>query len=131
MCSVIDSALLVCFSLMLTLRSILQVNALDNPGYLDPENSEYPYFALRECPVKMVEREAYWIEPEESVKDLQILTITFTAVGVTTLFPRVLYVQPGGDQTRYRLIGRLFKSYMSSDGQLLYSIATDNFLKVV
>ena len=107
MCAAIDSALLVCFSLMFTLRSILQVDALDNLGYLDPENSEYPYFALRECPVKMVEREAYWIEPEESVKDLQILTITFTAVGVTTLFPRVLYVQPGGDQIRYRLNGRL------------------------
>ena len=131
MCAVIDSALLVCFSLMLTLRSILQVNALDNPGYLDPENSEYPYFALRECPVEMVERESYWIEPGKSVKDLQVLTITFTAVGVTTLFPCVLYTQPGGDHIRYRLDGRLFKSCISSDGQLLYSIATDNFLKVV
>jgi hypothetical protein len=100
------------------------------PSYLDPENSEYPYFALRECPVEMVEREAYWVEPGESVKDLQILTITFTAVGVTTLFPHVLYVQPGGDQIRYRLNGRLFKSCVSSDGRLLYSIATDNFYKV-
>jgi len=129
-CSVIDSALLVCFSLMLKSRSILQVNALDNPGYLDPENSEYPYFALRECPVEMVERAAYWAEEGESVKDLQIVTITFTAVGVTTLFPHVLYVQPGGEHIRYRLDGRLFKSCMSSDGQLLYSIATDKFYKV-
>ena len=116
---------------MFTLRSILQVTSLDENGYLDPEDSRYPYFAMRESPVEMVERESYWIEPGKSVKDLQVLTITFTAVGVTTLFPRVLYVQPGGDHIRYRLDGRLFKSCISSDGQLLYSIATDNFLKVV
>jgi hypothetical protein len=115
---------------MLKTRSILQVNALDNPGYLDPENSEYPYFALRECPVEMAERAAYWAEEGESVKDLQIVTITFTAVGVTTLFPHVLYVQPGTDQTRYRLHGRLEKSCMSSDRHLLYSIATDRVFKV-
>jgi hypothetical protein len=116
---------------MLKSRSILQVNALDNPSYLDPENSEYPYFALRECPVEMVERAAYWAEEGESVKDLQIFTITFTAVGIATLFPSVLYVQPGTDQTRYRLDGRLEKSCMSSDGQLLYSIATDRVHTVV
>jgi hypothetical protein len=115
---------------MLKSRSILQVNALDHPGYLDPENSDYPYFALRECPVEVVQRASYWTEEGESVKDLQIVTITFTAVGVTTLFPHVLYVQPGTDQTRYRLDGRLEKSCMSSDGHLLYSIATDRVLKV-
>ena len=130
MCSVIDSALLVCFSLMLKSRSILQVNALDHSSYLGPENSDYPYFALRECPVEVVQRASYWTEEGESVKDLQIVTITFTAVGVTTLFPHVLYVQPGGEHIRYRLDGRLFKSCVSSDGQLLYSIATDNFYKV-
>ena len=115
---------------MLKPCSILQVNALDSHGYLDPEYSDYPYFALRECPLEVVQRASYWTEEGESVKDLQIVTITFTAVGVTTLFPHVLYVQPGGDQIRNRLNGRLFKSCVSSDGQLLYFIATDNFYKV-
>jgi len=115
---------------MLKPCSILQVNALDSHGYLDPEYSDYPYFALRECPLEVVQRASYWTEEGESVKDLQIVRITFTAVGVTTLFPHVLYVQPGTDQTRYRLHGRLEKSCMSSDGHLLYSIATDRVLKV-
>ena len=103
---------------------------MDTQGYLDPEDPAYPYFALRESPEELVRRAAYRQEEGESVKDLQILTITFTAVGVTTLFPHVLYVQPGTDQTRYRLDGRLEKSCMSSDGHLLYSIATDRVLKV-
>ena len=127
MCSVIDSARLVCFSLMLTLRSILQVTALDEQGYLDPEDPEYPYFALRDSPEDTVWRAAYWQEEGESVKDLKILTITFTAVGIVTLFPSVLYVQPGTDQTRYRFNGRLCGSFISSDGQLLYSISAEWF----
>ena len=130
MCSLIDSAFLVCFSLMLKPSSILQVNALDEHAFLDPEDPEYPYFALRDSPEETVWRAAYWQEEGESVKDFQIVTITFTAVGVTTLFPHVLYVQPGGEHIRYRLDGRLFKSCVSSDGQLLYSIATDKFYKV-
>jgi hypothetical protein len=116
---------------MLKPRSILQVNALDVHGYLDPEYSGYPYFALRECPLENVARAAYWLEEGESVKDLQIVTVTFTAIGIATLFPRVLYVQPGGEHTRYRLDGRLLKSCMSSDGYLLYSIATDRVHTVV
>jgi hypothetical protein len=111
--------------------SILQVNALDLHGYLDPEYSDYPYFALRECPLENVARAAYWLTEGESVKDLQIVTVTFTAIGIATLFPRVLYVQPGGQHTRYRLDGRLEKSCMSSDGYLLYSIATDRVHTVV
>ena len=111
--------------------SILQVNALDDSGYLDPEYSDYPYFALRECPLENVAREAYWLTEGESVKDLQIVTATFTAIGIATLFPRVLYVQPGGDHTRYRLNGRLEKTCMSSDGFLLYSVSTDRVHTVV
>jgi len=111
-------------------RSILQVTALDTQGYLDPEDPEYPYFALRDSPEEMVYRAAYWQEEGECVKDLQILTITFTA-GVTTLFPYVLYVQPGTDQTRYRLNSRLCRSFISSDGQLLYSISTDRVTQVI
>ena len=80
---------------------------MDTQGYLDPEYPAFPYFALRECPYEMVNRAAYWAEEGESVKDLHIYTITFTAVGVATLFPSVLYVQPGTDQTRYRFNGRL------------------------
>ena len=104
---------------------------MDEQGFLDPDDPEYPYFALRDSPEDMVYRAAYWQEEGESVKDLQILTITFTAVGVTTLFPDVLYVQPGTDQTRYRLDGRLCRSFISSDGQLLYSISTDRVMQVI
>ena len=112
---------------MLKPRSILQVNALDVHGYLDPEDLDYPYFALRDSPIDTVLRAAYWQEEGESVKDLKILTITFTAVGIATLFPSVLYVQPGTDQTRYRFNGRLEKSCMSSDGFLLYTISAEWF----
>ena len=115
---------------MLKPCSILQVNALDSEGYLDPEDPDYPCFALRRSPEDTVWRAVYFQEEGESVKDLQIVRITFTAVGVTTLFPHVLYAQPGTDQTRYRLHGRLEKSCMSSDRHLLYSIATERVFKV-
>ena len=121
----IDSARLVCFSLMLTLRSILQVTALDEHGYLDLEDLEYPYFALRDSPEDTVWRAAYWQEEGESVKDLKIYTVTFTAVGIATLFPSVLYVQPGTDQTRYRFNGRLRRLLKSIDNELLYSISAE------
>ena len=93
-------------------------------GHLDPEDPNFPYFPLRDCPLELVNRASYWREERESVKDLQIYTITFTAVGVATLFPSVLYVQPGIEQTRYRFNGRLCRSFKSSDDQLLYSIST-------
>ena len=127
MCSLIDSVFFGSFSLMLKPHSILQVNALDLHGYLDPEDPEYPYFALRDSPDEVVYRAAYWQEEGESVKDLKIYTVTFTAVGVATLFPSVLYVQPGTDQTRYRFNGRLCRSFISSDCQLLYSISAEYF----
>ena len=113
------------------LRSILQVITLDEQGFLDPEDPAFPYFALRECPYEMVNRAAYWAEEGECVKDLQIYTITFTAVGVTTFFPSVLSAQPGTEQTRYRLNSRLRRSVISSDGHLLYSISTDTMLQVI
>ena len=78
----------------------------------------------------MVNRAAYWAEEGESVKDLQIYTITFTAVGAATLFPSVLYVQPGTDQTRYCLNGRLCRLFKSRDDQLLYSISAE-WLQVI
>ena len=112
---------------MLKPCSILQVNALDSHGYLDPEYSDYPYFALRDSPEDTVWRASYFQEEGESVKDLQIFTITFTAVGIATLFPSVLYVQPGTDQTRYRFNGRLCRLFKSSDDQLLYSISAEWF----
>ena len=125
--SVIDSVRLVCFSLMLTLSWILQVTALDAQGYLDPEDPEYPYFALRDSLAEVVLRAAYWQEEGESVKDMKIHTVTFTAVGIATLFPSVLYVQPGTDQTRYRFNGRLCRLFKSRDDQLLYSISAEWF----
>ena len=106
-------------------RSILQVAALDEQGFLDPEDPECPYFALRDSPEDMVYRAAYWQEEGESVKDLKIYTITFTAVGVATLFPSVLFVQPGTEQTRYRFNSRLCRSFKSSDDQRLYSISQE------
>ena len=115
------------FSLMLTLSWILQVTALDAQGYLDPEDPEYPYFALRDSLEEVVWRAAYWQEEGESVKDLKIYTVTFTAVGIATLFPSVLYVQPGTDQTRYRFNGRLCRLFKSRDDQLLYSISAEWF----
>ena len=127
MCSVIDSARLVCFSLMLTLRSILQVTALDAQGHVDPEDPEYPCFALRDSPEEVVWRAAYWQEEGESVKDLKIYTVTFTAVGIATLFPSRLYVQPGTDQTRYRFNGSLCRLCKSKDDKLLYSISAEWF----
>jgi hypothetical protein len=107
--------------------SILQADALDSHGYLDPEDLDYPYFALRDSPIDTVLRAAYWQEEGESVKDLKIYTVTFTAVGIATLFPSVLYVQPGTDQTRYRFNGRLCRLFKSSDDQLLYSISAEWF----
>ena len=112
---------------MFTLRSVLQVTALDHYGYLDPEDSCYPYFAMRDSLEEAVRRAAYWQEEGESVKDVKIYTVTFTAVGICTLFPSVLYVQPGTDQTRYRFDGRLCRLFKSRDDQLLYSISEDWF----
>jgi hypothetical protein len=112
---------------MFTLRSILQVTALDAVGYVDPEDPKYPYFAMRESLEEAVGRAAYWQEEGESVKDVKIYTVTFTAVGMCTLVPSVLYVQPGTDHTRYRLDGRLYRLFKSRDDQLLYSISEDWF----
>ena len=112
---------------MFTLRSILQVTALDAVGYLDPEDPNYPYFAMRDSLEEVVRRAAYWQEEGESVKDVKIYTVTFTAVGMCTLFPSVLYVQPGTDHTRYRFDGRLYRLFKSRDDQLLYSISEDWF----
>ena len=125
--SVTDSVRLVCFSLMLTLSWILQATALDAQGHLAPEDPEYPYFALRDSLAEVVLRAAYWQDEGESVKDLKIYTVTFTAVGIATLFPSVLYVQPGTDQTRYRFNGRLCRLFKSRDDQLLYSISEEWF----
>ena len=112
---------------MFTLRSILQVTALDEHGYLDPEDPRYPYFAMRDSLEEVVRRAAYWQEEGESVKDVKIYTVTFTAVGMCTLFPSVLNVQPGTDQTRYRFDGRLCRLFKSRDDQLLYSISAEWF----
>ena len=113
-----------------TPRSLLQATASDTKGFVDPEDPNYPYFPLRDCPVELANRAAFWLEEGESIKDLLIFKITFTAVGVATLFPSVLFVQPGTEQTRYRFSSRLCKSFKSSDDQLLYSISTE-WLQVI
>ena len=114
------------FRLCCTPRSISQATALDKQGFLDPEDPVYPCFPLRDCPVDMAYRAAFWLEEGESIKDMWICKITFTAVGVATLFPSVLTAQPGTEQTRYRLIGRLYKSFKSCDNELLYSISDES-----
>ena len=113
-----------------TPRSLLQATALDTKGYVDPEDPNYPYFPLRDCPVELANRAAFWLEEGESVKDLRICKITFTAVGVTTLFPSVLFVQPGTEQTRYRFSSRLCKLFKSSYDQVSYSIS-DVWMQVI
>jgi len=48
--------------------------------------------------------------------------LVFTAVGVATLWPDVLYNQPDGESTRYRFNGTLHKEFRSADGVSLYNI---------
>ena len=102
-----------------------QAAVLDQEGYLEPEDENFPYYPLRDDPVESATRASYWHE-QESIKYMWICKITFTAVGVATLFPSGLTVQPGTEHTRYRLICRLYRSFKSSHDEPLYSISDES-----
>ena len=97
---------------------------MDRQGFVEPEDENYPYFPLRDGPIESAIRASYWLDPP-IIKDMVICRIIFTAVGVATLFPSVLTVQPGTEQTRYRLNGNLHSSFKSADNELLYAIAEE------
>ena len=96
-----------------------QVLRLEEDNSLEPD-SEYPYFPLREDAAEAVHRGTRW--SDASPKDLVLIQLVFTAVGVATLWPDVLYNQPGGESTRYRFNGTLHKEFRSADGVSLYNI---------
>ena len=90
----------------------------DVDGYLTPD-AEYPYFALREDAIDSACRATYWTNA--SPKDMVIIEIVFTAVGVATLKPDVLTVT--ADARRYRFHDTIHKTYSSADNVLLYSVS--------
>jgi len=99
--------------------AVQQVDKLDTVGFLEPD-AKYPYFPLREDPVEAAHRGAYWTDA--SPKDLVLVQIVFSAVGVATLLSDVLTVHEHGTSIHYRLNGALFKEYRSQDDIVLYSI---------
>jgi hypothetical protein len=92
---------------------------LEKENSLEP-GSEQLYFPLREDAEAAVLRGIRWTDA--SPKDLVLIQLVFTAVGVATLWPDVLYNQPDGDSTRYRFNGTLHKEFRSADGVPFYSI---------
>ena len=98
------------------LDSYLQAQALQEKGWVDPEcqGKDGSYFPLRDGPIDSAVR-ASWYNDDCLAKDMVIFRIDFTPVGVSTLFPGVLWVQPGGDETRYRYSDRLYRNLSSSD----------------
>ena len=97
---------------------------MEEENSLEPD-SEYPYFPLREDAAAAAHRGTRWTDA--SPKDFVLIQLVFTAVGVATLWPDVLYTQPDGDSTRYRFIGTLHKEFRSADGVPLYSILDEKF----
>ena len=105
------------------------MNALQTQNYVDPEWQGWGrgyYFPLRDGAIDSATRAA-WFNEECSPKNMIIFQINFTAVGVATLFPEVLWVQPGGDSTRCRYSDRLYRNLSSSDSVpvLLYALSDE------
>ena len=92
---------------------------MDTDGFLEPD-TKYPYFPLREDAGEAAHRGAYWTQL--SPKDLVVIQVVFTPIGVTTLLPDVLSTYERGEITRYIFKGTLFKEYRSQDDHLLYSV---------
>ena len=97
---------------------------MEKENSLEP-GSEHPCFPLQEDTEAAVHRGIRWTDA--STKDLVLIQLVFTAVGVATLWPDVLYTQPDGDSTRYRFIGTSHKEFRSADGVPLYSILDGKF----
>ena len=119
--------------LFFCVASYSQVLSLQTENYVDPEwqGDDGHYFPLRDGAIDSATRAA-WYNEECSAKNMIIFQINFTAVGVSTLFPDVLWVQPGGDLTRYRYSARLYRTLSSSDSApvLLYALS-DEQLQIV
>ena len=98
---------------------LYQVVKLDKDGFLEPV-AEWPYFPLREDAVEAANRGVYWTNL--SPKDIVVIQVVFTPIGVTTLLPDVLSTYERGEITRYIFKGTLFKEYRSQDDHLLYSV---------
>ncbi len=92
---------------------------MEKENSLEPD-SEHHYFPLREDAAAAVHRGTRWTDA--SPKEFVLIQLVFTAVGVATLWPDVLYNQPDGESTRYRFNGTLHKEFRSADGVSLYNI---------
>ena len=66
---------------------LYQVGKLDTHGFLDPD-IEYPWFPLREDAFEAAHRGTYWTQL--SPKDLVVIQVVFSPIGVATLLPDVL-----------------------------------------
>jgi hypothetical protein len=109
----------ICPCMCVCQQLLCQVLQFEKDGFAHPD-PEYPYFALREDAAHAALRGTYW--QEASPKDMVLMQVVFSAVGVATLWPDVLSVQPGGETTRYRFYGTLHKEYRSADNVVLYSV---------
>ena len=98
---------------------LYQVGKLDTDGFLEPD-TEHPYFPLREDAFEAAHRGTYWTQV--SPKDLVVVQVVFSSIGVATLWPDVLSAYEREESTRYILKGTLFKEYRSRDDILLYSV---------
>ena len=92
---------------------------MDTDGFLEPD-TEHPYFPLREDAIEAAHRGACWTQV--SPKDLVVIQVVFSPIGVTSLLPDVLSAYQRGESTRYILKGTLFKECRSRDDILLYSV---------
>ena len=86
---------------------------------------------MRDTAVDSAVRAAEY-EQDGSAKDMIILRIHFTAVGVSTLFLDYLRSKPYSDKTKWRYSDRLYRSFSSSDSVpiLLYELS-DELLQIV
>jgi hypothetical protein len=98
---------------------LYQVGKLDIHRFLEPD-IEYPYFPLREDAVEAAHRGTYWTQV--SAKDLVVVQVVFSSIGVATLWPDVLIAYERGGSTHYALKGTLFMEFRSRDDILLYSV---------
>ena len=88
------------------------------------QNDDGSYFPLRDGPFDAAVRTS-WYNEDGMAKDMIIFQINFTAVGVSTLVPDLLWVKPYGDSIRYRYSGALRWTFSSSDDVpvLLYELS--------
>ena len=102
-------------------------------GWVEPEwqGQDGRYFPLRDDAIDSAVRASCY-EQDGSAKDMIILRIHFTAVGVSTLLPDYLWSKPYGDKTKCCYSDRLRRSLSSSDSSpvLLYELS-DELLQIM